>query len=86
MRVRSSELYALTYDRYLLLVTKPGEVVMTGCLEPDAGNGAWCRVGPYEFVHPSGWTITNRTMRRRLVWTLQNGYRSEGGFCHRPMR
>lgn len=36
---------------------------MTGCLEP--GEGAWHRVGPYEFVHPSGWTIANRIIRRK---------------------
>lgn len=53
---------------------------MTGCWERDVSNGAWRRVGPYEFVHPSGWTITNRIIRRRPVWTLQNGFRPEGGF------
>lgn len=53
---------------------------MTGRLERDTGDGAWRRAGPYEFVHPSGWTITNRIIRRRPVWTLQHGYRSEGGF------
>lgn len=51
---------------------------MADRLEP--GDVAWRRVGPYEFVHPSGWTITNRIIRRKPVWTLQNGYRSEGGF------
>lgn len=48
--------------------------------ERGAGHDAWRRAGPYEFVHPSGWTITNRIVRRRPVWTLQRGYRSEGGF------
>ncbi|EIF32280.1 hypothetical protein BCh11DRAFT_07869 [Burkholderia sp. Ch1-1] len=40
----------------------------------------WHRTGPYEFSHPDGWTITNRIIRRRPVWTLQLGYRSEGAF------
>lgn len=53
---------------------------MLGCLERDVGDGAWRRAGPYVFVHPSGWTITNRIIRRRPVWTLQQGHRSEGGF------
>lgn len=43
-------------------------------------NNRWCRVGPYEFTHPDGWTITNRIVRRKPVWTLQLGYRSEGSF------
>lgn len=45
-----------------------------------SADDRWRRSGPYEFAHPDGWTITNRIIRRRSVWTLQNGYRSEGGF------
>jgi hypothetical protein len=48
--------------------------------ERGFGDIEWNRVGPYEFVHPSGWTITNRIIRRRPVWTLRYGYRSEGSF------
>lgn len=53
---------------------------MTGCLDLNAGDGAWRRISPYEFVHSSGWTITNRIIQRRSVWMLQHGDRSEGGF------
>lgn len=53
---------------------------MTDANENKDGAEQWRRVGPYEFVHASGWTITNQIVRRKPVWTLQCGYRSEGGF------
>lgn len=53
---------------------------MIGQSENEDCVAQWCRVEPYELVHPSGWTIANRIIRRKPVWTLQYGYRSEGRF------
>ncbi|WP_155626596.1 hypothetical protein [Burkholderia vietnamiensis] len=53
---------------------------MTNNADRHVTDDHWHRIGPYQFAHTSGWTITNRIIRRRPVWTLQLGKRSEGAF------
>jgi hypothetical protein len=40
----------------------------------------WIRPGPYEFHHPSGWTIVNRIIHGKPLWVLQSGTRTDGAF------
>jgi hypothetical protein len=46
----------------------------------DTDADDWQRAGPYEFVHVTGWTITNRIVNGKSVWALQLGRRTEGNF------
>lgn len=53
---------------------------MTANSTRNTHSDGWHRAGPYEFVHVTGWTITNRIVRRKSVWTLQLDRRAEGNF------
>lgn len=40
----------------------------------------WQCAGPYEYVHPSGWTITNYIIAAKPVWLLRQGGAERGSF------
>jgi hypothetical protein len=40
----------------------------------------WESKGPYEFVHPTGWTITNRILSAKSVWVLHRADAGHGNF------
>lgn len=44
------------------------------------GTDVWTSNGPYEFVHPTGWTITNYIIRSKSVWKLKNGSTEQGSY------
>ncbi|KAA0073156.1 hypothetical protein CIW54_27965 (plasmid) [Paraburkholderia sp. T12-10] len=53
---------------------------MPGSKSRETHTDGWCRNGPYEFVHVTGWTISNCIVSRKSVWTLMHGRRTEGNF------
>lgn len=40
----------------------------------------WRCTGPYEYVHPAGWTIANRIIRAKSVWLLRQAGAERGSF------
>jgi hypothetical protein len=40
----------------------------------------WAQRGPYEYVHPDGWTIVNCIISGRSVWRLRHGDADQGTF------
>lgn len=55
-------------------------LTMTANSTHKTHSDGWHRAGPYEFVHVTGWTITNRIVHRKSVWSLQLDRRAEGNF------
>ncbi len=47
---------------------------------PETTIDGWESASPYEFVHPTGWTITNRILSAKSVWVLHRADVGHGNF------
>ncbi|MEX3606296.1 MAG: hypothetical protein VB142_08330 [Burkholderia sp.] len=53
---------------------------MNGKKAYEIDTDGWRRTGPYEFVHPAGWTITNHIIRAKSVWLLRQAAAEHGNY------
>ncbi len=46
--------------------------------ETDTDEWQWS--GPYDFIHPAGWTITNSMVNGKSVWILRPATYERGNY------